>query len=75
MRSALAAAAVVAVATVLSGAALLFIAWQVLLDNVNNAAGDRASQVAAAVRGGDSGTLAAALRPAAGERAIVQVLP
>ncbi|MEU4218830.1 HAMP domain-containing sensor histidine kinase [Actinoplanes sp. NPDC026623] len=74
MRSALAAAAVVAVATALSGAALLLVARKVLLDNVDNAARDRAAQVAAAVRSTDPGTLAALLRPAAGERTIVQVL-
>ncbi|GAB1644127.1 sensor histidine kinase [Krasilnikovia sp. MM14-A1259] len=74
MRSALAAAAVVAVASALSGAALLVITRQILLDNVSTAAQDRAVQVTTAVRDTDPGTLTAVLRPGPRERTIVQVL-
>ncbi|BFU45693.1 sensor histidine kinase [Krasilnikovia sp. MM14-A1004] len=74
MRSALAAAAVVAVASALSGGALLAITRQILLDNVNTAAQDRTGQVAAAVRGTDPNALAAVLRPGPRQRTIVQVL-
>jgi signal transduction histidine kinase len=74
MRSALAAGLVVAVASVLAGGVLLVTARGILLDNINTAANDRAGQVAAALADGDSATLAAALRPSARERTVVQVL-
>ncbi|BFU44014.1 sensor histidine kinase [Krasilnikovia sp. MM14-A1004] len=74
MRSALAAAAVVGVASALSGAVLMVITRQILLDNVNRAARDRAGQVTTAVRGNDPGTLATVLRPGPGQRTVVQVL-
>jgi signal transduction histidine kinase len=74
MRSALAAGAVVAVASVLAGGVLLVTARGILLDNVNAAANDRAGQVVAALGDGDAVALAAALRPSARERAVVQVL-
>ena len=74
MRSALAAGVVVAVASVLAGGVLLVTARGILLDNVNATANDRAGQVAAALGDGDSEALAAALRPSARERTVVQVL-
>jgi signal transduction histidine kinase len=74
MRSALAAGLVVAVASILTGAALLVTAREILLDNITTAAGDRADQVVVALTDGDAATLAAALRPSAGERTVVQVL-
>ena len=74
MRSAVAAALVVAVASVLAGAVLLVTAREILLDNVTTAAQDRATQVVAAVAAGEPDSLAAALRPSPGERAVVQVL-
>ncbi|MFG1609801.1 sensor histidine kinase [Actinoplanes sp. NPDC049265] len=74
MRSALAAALVVVAASVLTGAALLVTARGILLDNVDTAASDRATQVAAALRNGDATALDAALRPAVPSRTVVQVL-
>jgi signal transduction histidine kinase len=73
MRSALAAAAVVAVASVLAGVVLLITARGILLDNVATAANDRAGQVAAVVAG-DGTDLRASLRPSARERTVVQVV-
>jgi signal transduction histidine kinase len=74
MRSALAAGLVVAVASVLAGVVLLVTARGILLDNVNTAATDRATQVAAALTGGDASALESALHPAAPDRTVVQVL-
>jgi signal transduction histidine kinase len=74
MRSALAAGLVVAVVSVLAGCVLLITARGILLDNVNTAANDRATQVAAALAGSDQNTLAAALRPSPRERTVVQVI-
>jgi signal transduction histidine kinase len=74
MRSALAAGFVVAVASVLAGGVLLVTARAILLDNVNSAANDRAGQVTAALSGDDAAALAAALRPSARERTVVQVV-
>ncbi|WP_410812879.1 sensor histidine kinase [Micromonospora sp. 067-2] len=74
LRSALAAALVVAAASVLAGAVLLVTARGILLDNVNAAAADRAAQVASALGGTDAGPLTAAVRPSAPERSVVQVL-
>ena len=73
MRSALAAAGVVAVASVLAGGVLLGTARGILLDNVNSAANDRAGQVVAALDG-SAGDLTAVLRSSARERVIVQVV-
>jgi len=74
MRSALAAGVVVAVVSVLAGGVLLVTARGILIDNINTAADDRAGQVAAALAGGDAGTLGAALRSSARQRIVVQVL-
>jgi signal transduction histidine kinase len=74
MRSALAAALVVGVASLLAGAVLLVIARGILLDNVNAAANDRAAQVAAAIARDDGADLVATLRPSPRERTVVQVL-
>jgi signal transduction histidine kinase len=73
LRSALAAAVVVAVTSLLAGGVLLVVARGILLDNVNTAADDRAGQVAASLKGGGS-DLAALLRPSARDRTVVQVL-
>ncbi|MFI5895009.1 sensor histidine kinase [Actinoplanes sp. NPDC051513] len=72
LRSALAAAAVVAVASLLAGGVLLVTARSVLLDNLNSAANDRAAQVAAALKTGSD--LTTLLRPSARDRTVVQVL-
>jgi signal transduction histidine kinase len=74
LRSALAAGLVVAVASVVVGGLLLVTARGILLEEVDVAAGDRAGQVASALTGGDAAALAAALRPSARERMVVQVL-
>src|SRR4051794_25637427 len=73
LRSALAATVVVAVASLLAGGVLVVTARSVLLDNVKTAANDRVSQVAAALKGGNS-DLTTLLRPSARERTVVQVL-
>ncbi len=72
MRSALAAALVVAVVSVLAGMVLLVTARSILIGNADAAARDRASQVAAALASGAD--LTALLRPSARERTVVQVL-
>jgi signal transduction histidine kinase len=73
MRSALAAALVVAVVSVLAGVVLLFTARGILIDNANATARDRASQVAEDVAtGGDD--LTTLLEPSAREHTLVQVL-
>ncbi|WP_433363382.1 ATP-binding protein [Actinoplanes sp. CA-142083] len=69
LRSALAAAVVVAVASLLAGGVLLVTARIALLDNVSSAVTDRAAQIAAALAGGRS-DLPTLLHPSAG----VQVL-
>src|ERR1700754_3353334 len=74
MRSALAAGAVVAVASLLAGGVLLLTAHGVLVDNVNTAANDRATQLSTALASGDGSALRAALRPAAPGRTVAQVL-
>jgi signal transduction histidine kinase len=71
-RTALAAAGVVAVASLLAGVVLLSVARSILLDNINTAAADRASQVAAALATG--GDVTGLLRPSARERTVVQIL-
>ena len=72
LRSALAAAVVVAVASLLAGAVLLVTARGILLDNISTATGDRAAQVAAALKTGSD--LTTLLRPSARDRTVVQVL-
>jgi signal transduction histidine kinase len=73
LRSALAAAVVVAVTSLLAGGVLLVVARGILLDNVNAAADDRASQVVASLKGGGS-DLSTLLRPSPRDRTVVQVL-
>jgi signal transduction histidine kinase len=72
LRSALAAAVVVAVASLLAGGVLLVTARGILLDNISTAANDRAAQVAAALETGSD--LTTLLRPSARDRTVVQVL-
>jgi hypothetical protein len=72
MRTALAAAGVVAVASLLAGVVLLIVARSILLDNINTAATERTNQVIAALKGGND--LTELLRPSARERTVVQVL-
>jgi signal transduction histidine kinase len=74
LRSALAAAAVVAVAAVFAGAVLLITARGILLDNATRTATDRANQVAAALRAGSTAALTAALSPGEPGRTVVQVV-
>ncbi|NMO53722.1 HAMP domain-containing protein [Actinoplanes sp. TBRC 11911] len=74
MRSALAAGVVVAVASLLAGGVLLLTAHGVLVDNVNTAAGDRATQLSTAMAAGDASAVTAALRPASPGRTVAQVL-
>jgi signal transduction histidine kinase len=73
LRSALAAAVVVAVTSLLAGGVLLVTARGILLDNVNTAADDRAAQIAASLKGGGS-DLTTLLRPSARDRTVAQVL-
>ncbi|MGI5239932.1 sensor histidine kinase [Dactylosporangium sp. CA-139066] len=73
MRSALAAAAVVAIASVLSGIALVVAARIILDQNVDQSTSQRAAQVADALGAGGAG-LTAALRPSPHDRTIVQVV-
>ncbi|GGK78115.1 sensor histidine kinase [Mangrovihabitans endophyticus] len=68
VRSALAAGAVVAVASVLAGAALLLTARIILRDNATVAATNRADQIASAVRAG------AGDAPIGPDRTVVQIL-
>ncbi|WP_433203041.1 sensor histidine kinase [Dactylosporangium sp. CS-047395] len=72
MRSALAAAAVVAVASVLTGIAFVVAARIILTGNVDQDTGDRAAQVAGALD--DEAALAAVMRPSLRDRTVVQVL-
>ncbi|MEU7875522.1 sensor histidine kinase, partial [Dactylosporangium sp. NPDC049140] len=72
MRSALAASAVVAVASVLTGVAFVVAARVILTGNVDQSAGDRAAQVAGAVD--DEAALAAVIQPSLRDRTVVQVL-
>jgi len=72
LRSALAAAVVVAIASLLAGGVLFATARGVLLDNINTAANDRAAQIAAALKTGTD--LTTLLRPSARDRTVVQVL-
>ena len=65
MRSALAAAAVVAVVSMLAGGALLVTARSILIRNATTAATDRARQVAASLNTCDITSLSTALRPSA----------
>jgi signal transduction histidine kinase len=72
MRSALAASAVVAVASVLTGVAFVLAARLILTGNVDQSAGDRAAQIAGALD--DEEALAAVIQPSLRDRTVVQVL-
>ncbi|MFF5229562.1 sensor histidine kinase [Dactylosporangium sp. NPDC000521] len=74
MRSALAAAAVVAVAALASGATLVAGARFILTQNIDQAIGQRATQVAGALGAADGAGLTATLRPSARDRTVVQVV-
>src|SRR5690349_9911526 len=74
MRSALAAAGVVAVASVLTGIAFVVAARLILTDNVDQSTSQRAAQVAAALSDTDGASLNAVLRPSPRDRTVVQVL-
>ncbi|WP_432968971.1 sensor histidine kinase [Dactylosporangium sp. CA-233914] len=73
MRSALAAAAVVAVASMLTGVTFVIAARMILTRNVDQSTGDRAAQVADALGDGEA-ALSAVMRPSLRDRTIVQVL-
>ncbi|WP_433042818.1 sensor histidine kinase [Dactylosporangium sp. CS-033363] len=72
MRSALAASAVVAIASVLTGVAFVIAARLILTGNVDQSAGDRAAQIAGAL--GDEEALTAVIQPSLRDRTVVQVL-
>jgi len=72
LRSALAAAVVVSVASLAAGGVLLIIARGILINNVNAAVDDRASRLAAALAGGSD--VAALLRPSPRDHTVAQVL-
>ncbi|MGR6319836.1 HAMP domain-containing sensor histidine kinase [Micromonospora soli] len=74
LRSALAAALVVAFAFAVGAAAFVFTARADLAGNVDAAARQRADEVAAAVAGGNQDALAQTLKPSPGEQTLVQVL-
>ncbi|GAA1868563.1 sensor histidine kinase [Asanoa iriomotensis] len=74
MRSALAAAAVVACAVLVAGVGLLLATRATLTGNLDAAATQRAGQVVAALQADDPTRLAQTLQPAAGDRTAVQVL-
>ena len=74
MRSAIAAALVVAVASILSGVAFIIASHLILRDNVDRSASQRAAQIAAAVGDNGSASLTAALRPSPRDRTVVQVV-
>src|SRR4051812_42115898 len=74
MRSALAAAAVVALAALVGGVTLVIAARLILTDNIDQSTGQRAAQVAAALGDADGAGLAATLRPSPGDRTVVQVV-
>ncbi|HTF09257.1 MAG TPA: HAMP domain-containing protein, partial [Asanoa sp.] len=74
VRSALAAAAVVACAVVLAGIGMGLATRATLTGNLDAAATERAGQVAAALQTGDTAQLAETLRPGAGDRTVMQVL-
>jgi hypothetical protein len=74
MRSALAAALVVAAASVLTGVALVIAAHYILLDNINQNATQRADQIAGQLALGGPAALAAAIHPSPRDRTVVQVV-
>src|SRR5258706_9882101 len=74
MRSALAAAAVVAVASVLTGIAFVIAVRFLLIRAVDQDLTDRAAQVTAALDDNDRSSLAAVMRPTPRDRTVVQVV-
>jgi signal transduction histidine kinase len=74
LRSALAAAGVVAVATMLAGGLLLITARGVLLRTVDTETSDRAAQASAILDSTDGSGLAAIVKPTTRDRSLVQVL-
>ncbi|TDB76750.1 cell wall metabolism sensor histidine kinase WalK [Micromonospora sp. KC723] len=74
LRLALAAAVVVAVALAVSAAIFIFVARLALIGNVDDAASQRAADVAAAVAGGDQQQVTQLLRSGPGDQTVVQVL-
>ncbi|MEV8514598.1 HAMP domain-containing sensor histidine kinase [Dactylosporangium sp. NPDC051484] len=74
MRSALAASAVVAVASVLTGVTFVVAARFILTGNVDQNTSDRAAQIAGALDDGDRVTLLAVLSPSPRDRTIAQVV-
>ncbi|OKI65994.1 sensor histidine kinase [Micromonospora sp. CB01531] len=74
LRSALAAAVVVAFAFAVGAAAFVYLARMDLVGNVDAAARQRAAEVASAVAAGDQAAIAQTLRPSPGEQTLVQVL-
>ncbi|MGI5241226.1 sensor histidine kinase [Dactylosporangium sp. CA-139066] len=74
MRSALAAAAVVAVASMLTGVAFVVAARFLLTRNVDQDLTDRAAQVAGALGDNDRASLLAVMRPTPRDRTVVQVV-
>ncbi|MFG3604299.1 sensor histidine kinase [Micromonospora chersina] len=74
LRSALAAAIVVAAAFAVGAAAFVYLARADLAGNVDAAARQRAAEVVAAVGTGDQEALAQTLKPSPGEQTLVQVL-
>ncbi|MFE9201326.1 hypothetical protein [Micromonospora sp. NPDC007230] len=74
LRSALAAAVVVALAFAVGAAAFVYLARMDLVGNVDAAARQRAAEVASAVAGGDQAAIAQTLKPSPGEQTLVQIL-
>jgi signal transduction histidine kinase len=74
VRSALAAAGVVAAAVGLAGLALVYTAGATLTGNIDAAASQRAGQVVAAIKAGDQTRLDQTLRTSAGDQTIVQII-
>ncbi|UWP80827.1 HAMP domain-containing histidine kinase [Dactylosporangium fulvum] len=74
MRSALAAAAVVAVASVLTGVAFVVAARFILTGNVDQSTSQRAAQVVGALGDPDPASLIAVMRPSPRDRTVVQIV-
>ncbi|MCW3816356.1 HAMP domain-containing histidine kinase [Micromonospora sp. DR5-3] len=74
LRSALAAAVVVALAFAVGAAAFVYVARADLAGNVDAAARQRAAEVASAVAAGDQTAIAQTLKPSPGEQTLVQIL-
>jgi signal transduction histidine kinase len=74
VRSSLAAALVVAAAVGAAGLGLVYLARTTLVGNLEATATQRAGQITAAIRAGDSIMLAQTLKPSAGDQTMVQIL-